>query len=229
VTLAVIGLGAGGHAKVVMEILALDKKVEIRGLLDPNRSLHGQDLLGVRVLGGDEMLERLRTQGVSHFFVGAGGIPNFSIRKRLFELGRHWGLQPVSAVHPAAVVSRSAMLGAGLTVMASVVVNASVGLGDNVVLNTGCVVEHDSQIGAHSHIGPGAVLAGGVRVGEEAQVGAGVTIRQGVQIGNGAVVGAGAVVIKDVAPWTLVAGVPARVLRQVMPGSRQDQGGSPAD
>ena len=213
-TLSVIGLGAGGHAKVVIEILTYTKNLKICGLLDTNHELHGKELLGVPILGGDDMLDRSKGEGISHFFVGAGSLPNYSVRRRLFELGTQKGLIPVAAIHPAAVLSSSSVFGNGVTAMAGVVVNAAARVGDNVILNTGCVVEHDAQIDAHAHIASGAVLSGGVWVGEEAQVGAGATIRQGVRIGRGAVVGAGAVVIRDVAPYTVVVGVPAKLLRQ---------------
>src|SRR6185503_13994395 len=54
-----------------------------------------------------------------------------------------------------------------------------------------------------------------------AAVGAGATILPGVEIGEGALVGAGAVVTRDVAPWTIVAGVPARMMRPVPPEWRE--------
>ena len=92
--------------------------------------------------------------------------------------------------------------------------NTAARVRDNVILNAGCVVERDARMDAHAHIASGAVLSGGVWVGEEAQVGAATTVGQGVRIGRGAVVGAGAVVIRDVAPYTVVVGVPAKLLRQ---------------
>ena len=52
------------------------------------------------------------------------------------------------------------------------------------------------------------------RVAAGASIGTNATILAGVTIGEGAMVGAGAVVTKDVEPYTVVAGVPARVLRR---------------
>ena len=52
-----------------------------------------------------------------------------------------------------------------------------------------------------------------VVIGDDVWIGSNVVIKQGVQIGTGAVVAAGAVVTKDVIPYAIVAGVPARVLR----------------
>ena len=67
-----IGLGAGGHAKVVIDILRLTGLYELIGLLDPKRPLWGTLVEGVPVLGNDELLPELRGQGVRHAFIGLG-------------------------------------------------------------------------------------------------------------------------------------------------------------
>ncbi len=53
-----------------------------------------------------------------------------------------------------------------------------------------------------------------MKIGHDTWLGHGSTILPGVTVGNGAVVGAGAVVSKDVAPYTIVGGVPARLIRE---------------
>jgi sugar O-acyltransferase (sialic acid O-acetyltransferase NeuD family) len=211
----VIGLGAGGHAKVVIEILRLGAEFEIVGLLDTNEALRGTEVLGVPVLGGDDLMPELFAQGTHHAFLGLGTVGKPGPRRRLCEEAQRHGYRMVPAIHPQAVISMSAQFGVGPTVMAGAVINASARLGDLVIVNTGAVVEHDCLLGDHVHIAPGATLAGGVEVGEGAHVGLGACVREGLRIGRGAIVGAGAVVIEDVPDGVVVAGVPARVLREV--------------
>jgi UDP-perosamine 4-acetyltransferase len=206
----VVGLGAGGHAKVVLDILARDGGWDVVGLLDPDPTLHGTEILGAAVLGGDELLPELVTQGVTHAFVGLGSTGDLRPRRGLYELARGYGLEPAAAVHPDAVVSSFAKIGPGVTVMAAAVVNPGAVVGVNVVVNTGAIVEHDCVIADHVQIAPGAVLAGGVRVGELAHVGLGARVREGISIGARALVGAGAVVVDDVPDGAVVTGVPAR-------------------
>ena len=74
---------------------------------------------------------------------------------------------------------------------------------------------HDVRVGDFSTIAPNACILGNVHVGSLCYIGANSTILPGITIGDGSIVGAGAVVTRDVAPMTVVAGNPARVLRQI--------------
>ena len=211
----VIGLGAGGHAKVVIEILRLIEGYELVGLLDPDQHLWGAEVLGVPVLGDDDLLPNLYGKGVRYAFIGLGTIGGTQPRRLLYEKVCRQGLQVVQAVHPQAFVSPSVEIGHGPTIMASAVINAAARLGDNVIVNTGAIVEHDCIIRDHVHIATGARLASTVHVGEGAHIGLGASVRQCVSIGQNAIVGAGAVVVDDVPDDVVVVGVPARILKRV--------------
>jgi len=212
--ISVIGIGAGGHARVVIEILRLMGGYDLAGLLDSRPELQGAQVLGVPVLGDDSLLPGLYAQGVRHVFIGVGGTGDTRPRRRLYELARGLGFEIVAAIHPQAVLSPSAQIGRGPTVMAGAVINAAARLGENVIVNSGAIVEHDCVIGNHVHIASGARLASTVHVGDSAHIGLGACVRQCVRIGAGAIVGAGAVVVKDVPDDAVVVGVPARVLRK---------------
>lgn len=207
--LKVVGLGAGGHAKVVIEILKKRDDCEIVGFLDSSPKLAGQRVLGIPVIGDDSLIQGLQDKGISHVFIGVGTVGSTQNRRLLYQRARKAGLEVIQAVHPQAVISQTARLGYGITVMAGAVINALAHIEENVIVNTGSIIEHDCFIGAHSHIATGARLAGGVHIEEGAHVGLGASILQGIRIGKNAVVGAGAVVIRDVPEGTVVVGVPA--------------------
>lgn len=202
-------LGGGGHAQVVIECLRASGAAKTHAIVDSDRSLWGKELLGVPILGGDDLLPSLVDRGITCFVVGLGGIGDNRPRRRLFELGLSSGLTPMTVCHPSVVQSPSAEVGAGSVLFPNAVVNARSVLGVNVIVNTGAIIEHDCVLGDHVHVATGARLTSTVSVGACAHIGAGATVRQCISVGEGAVVGVGAVVVEDVAPWTVVAGVPA--------------------
>lgn len=200
----VVVLGAGGHAKVVLEVLR-EQGRRVHGLVDADPT--PRQVLGVPVLGDDAILPQLRTQGVTEAFVALG---DNQLRLRLAAKLSALGFSMPPAVSSSSTVSRSAQLGQGALVAPRAVINAEASVGDQTIINTGAVVEHDCRIDAGAHLGPGAVLTGAVCVGEAAFVGAGATVIPGRRIGAGALVAAGACVTLDVADHARVAGVPAR-------------------
>lgn len=206
-------LGAGGHARVLIDCLRSSGYAEPCVLLDADRSRWGGDVLGVEILGGDDLLPGLVKNGAEHFIVGLGATGDNRPRQRLFELALSARLQPLTVIHSSAVCSQWTITGPGVQMLPSCVVNAGATLGANVIVNSGAIVEHDCTLGDHVHVATGARLASTVQIGTGAHVGAGATVKQGVRIGEWAIVGAGAVVVKDVAPNTTVVGVPAKALQ----------------
>jgi UDP-perosamine 4-acetyltransferase len=208
-----VGVGAGGHSKVVVETLDSAGRADIVGLVDPDQRLWGTRVMGLPVLGGDDLLPTLRQEGVTHAFIGVGSADSLTRRCRLYESVRALGFVIVDAIHPSVYVSPAATIGTGVTLLPFAVVHTAARLGANVLVNTRAVVEHDCTIGDHVHLATGAVLAAAVQVGAQTHIGAGAVVRQGVRIGSRVIVGVGAVVVRNVDDDLIVVGNPARVLR----------------
>jgi sugar O-acyltransferase (sialic acid O-acetyltransferase NeuD family) len=207
---AIIGLGAGTHAKSVLDAIYSTEEFEPQALIDDDPDRADGDILGVPVIAEAEALARFRSEGVRHAFVGVGGTRDSTPRQRVFERLREAKFELPAIVHSKASVSPWARIGIGAQILAGAVVNADAQIGDGVIVNTGAIVEHDCRIGVHAHIAPGARLAGLVTVGSGAHVGIGAVVIEGISIGTGALVAAGAVVVSDVEERLRVAGVPAR-------------------
>lgn len=207
----IIGLGAGGHAKMIIEILQQEGHT-LAGLLDADHSRVGEMFHGLPILGNDDLLRQCVREGITHFFLGLGGVQRLTSRSELYRRAINQKMIPLPVVHPTAIISQSSRIGHGIVALVNVVVNADSVIGENVLLNTGCIVEHDCVIGDNVHISSRAILLGAVEVGDDVLIGAGAVIRQGVTIGAGSIVGAGAVVVEDVGPGQTVVGVPAKLL-----------------
>ena len=139
------------------------------------------------------------------------------IRARYSNQLQALGLKPVSAIHPTAYFGDNVRLGAGLQAMARSVVTDDAVIGDYAILNTNCSVDHECRLGIGVHIMGGAVLAGLVEIGDFSTVGSNATILPRLSIGSNCIVGAGAVVTRSVHDNSVVAGVPASVIRHLPP------------
>ena len=203
---AVIVVGGGGHAKVLIGTLLLQNR-SVLGFVDLNRSQ--PPVLGITNLGDDTVILGFAPDQV-RLVNGVGSIGLTARHRRVFEgfIEKQYIFEKV--IHPSAVVSLEVQLGVGIQIMAGAVLQPGVRLGDNVIVNTGARVDHDCQIDSHAHIAPGATLSGHIHVGSGAHIGTGATIIQGVTIGAGCIVGAGAVVIDDLPEGITVVGVPAK-------------------
>nr|MDH3153167.1 acetyltransferase [Bacillus licheniformis] len=205
----VVIIGAGGHGKVVRELVKERPDTELAGILDDRYAeLHVENGLYRGPSGAAEELARLHPHAKFVLAVGQN-----SIRQRLYEriglpLDRYAVL-----IHPSAVVSGSARIQNGAVVMASSVIQADADVGIHAIVNTGAIVEHDNRIGDYVHLSPGTVLTGGVTVMEGAHLGAGTAVIPGKTVGRWSVTGAGATVIHDIPDNCTAVGVPARMIK----------------
>ncbi len=206
----IVGYGAGGHARSLMDAIATGGVFELVAFVDDDPATDSMHDVPVRT--GQSALAQLREEGVAHAFVGVGGVEQRDARRRVFGLLRAAGFELPPIVHGSASVSALAALGAGAQVLAHAVVNTAAVLREGAIVNTGAIVEHDCDVGVSAHLGPGAVVGGGAVIGESAHIGMGAVVVEGVRVGEGAFVAAGAVVTSDVPAGERVGGIPARPL-----------------
>jgi UDP-perosamine 4-acetyltransferase len=205
-------VGAGGHARVVADILGLDPTVRIIGVADWTASTNGESVGKTHIVTTIEDRGSWRRLGATAAALAVGDNEK---RAKLFAELETEGWDLISAVHPTAFISESATRGRACVVCAGAVICTEVTLGQNVLVNTRAVIDHECSVAPHAHIGPGTVLAGRVRVGQFTFIGAGSTVRDNISIGERCVVGAGSVVVESVPDSVVAFGVPARVRRAI--------------
>lgn len=126
-------------------------------------------------------------------------------------------------IEPGAIIRDQVEIGANAVIMMGAIINIGAEIGDNSMIDMGAVLGGRAIVGKHCHIGANAVLAGviepasaqPVRIDDNVLIGANAVVIEGVHVGEGAVIAAGAIVTHDVAPHTMVAGVPAKFIKNI--------------
>ncbi len=199
----VIIIGAGGHAKVIADIVKKSGD-NLLGFLDDSKKA-GDEFFDAFILGTvDSYLE----YSDKEFIIAIG---NNAVREAISQ--KLLGVRFYTAIHPTAAVGEGVQIGEGTCVMANAVINPDAVVGKHCIINTASVVEHDNCIGDFSHISPAAALAGTVTVGERTHIGIGAKVKNNVSICSDVIVGAGGVVVKEITQSGTYVGVPARKVK----------------
>jgi len=207
--LPVIIVGAGGHARVLIDTL-VKNSIPILGLTDNKPEQVGRKVLGLTVIGSDDEILQYSPESV-HLVNGLGAIKSTNRRRSLYEKFKEMGYTFASVVHPSTVLARDVHLAEGVQIMAGVIIQTSSSIGENSIINTGATVDHDCVIGAHVHLAIGVTISGGVFIGQGTFVGASATVIQNISIGENVTIAAGAVVIDNIPSRMTAMGVPAQV------------------
>lgn len=187
--------GAGGHAKVIIDILQLND-ITVEELYDDNKTI--KDFMGIPI----------SPEIKSPLIISIG---NNSIRKKIAT-----DLNEVTydkAISTNAVISRNVSIGDGTVIVQGSIIQSCSQIGKHVIINTAATVDHDCNIHDFVHIAPGVNLCGGVEVGEGTLIGAGSTVIPGIKIGQWCIIGAGSVITNDIPDNVVAAGVPCKVIK----------------
>lgn len=185
-------VGAGGHGRSVAEAAVLSDQFEVVGFLDDGLP-RGTSVLNAVVLGSIASMSQ-HLAGTDQVIVAIG---NNALRERLTQQVTEVGFKFATVVHPRAIVSPSASLGAGSVVMAGAIVGTEASLGIGTIVNCGAVVDHQAKVEAYGHLGVNASMAGGTVLGRNAWMQAGTAIGFGICVSPGSILQPGVSVMKQ--------------------------------
>ena len=153
----VVIIGAGGHAKVIADIVS-SRGDKVVGFLDDDTSKLGKKIYkDLEVLGTTQDFTKY---GDCEFVIAVGD--NHAREQIAKTMSVKW----YTAIHPGAVVADTVKVGAGTVVMAGAVINSDSVVGQHCIINTGATIDHDNVLADFVHVSPGAHLAGIVKVGK---------------------------------------------------------------
>ena len=185
-------IGAGGHAKIVTDILELNG-YNIIGYYDDN--LNNE----LKILGKIDEIN----QNIPNFICAIG---NNKSREKI--VNQYPNLNWISAIHPSAIISKYSIIGMGSMICAGAIVQTDTKIGKHTIINTKVSIDHDNNIGDFCHIAPGSTICGTVNIDSGTFIGAGTTIIQNQNIGKNVTIGAHSLVIKDVDDNMKICGAP---------------------
>ena len=211
-SIPIIILGSGGHAKVLIDVLRI-RDIKVVGITSIELQDINKKLNGINVIGNDEAIFRYSPESV-HLVNGIGYTGKTEKRRELFDFFKGKGYSFAGVIHPSAVVSLDVQMDEGVQVMAGAVIQTGSKIKKNTIINTKVSVDHDCVIGSHVHLAPGVTISGGVQVADDVHIGAGATIIQEIRIGKKCSIGAGSLVLNNVKDGVTVFGVPAREVKR---------------
>lgn len=201
---SIVLYGAGGHGKVIADMIEKGGQYVIAGFLDDTQT---GSVAGYPILGGFDAVSGLMAQGIHAVVVSIG---KNAVRVHLQDRLIAAGMQPTTIVHPSAQIARGAEIGAGTVIMPGAVIGPDVRIGSACIINTSASADHDCVLEDGVHLSPGVHLAGGVTIDRAAHIGIGSVVKEGVHIGRDVMVGAGSVVLASLPDGCTAYGVPAK-------------------
>ncbi len=192
----IVLIGGGGHALSCIDIIQNEKKFKIIGIVD-SKLKKGKKILKYEVLGGDEILKKIKKQ-VKYAFITIGQTGLSDKRKNIYIKLKKLGYKLPVIISPKSIISKNSKINEGSIIHHGVIINSGVSVGKNCIINTNCLLEHEVQIGDHSHIATSVVINGDVKVGSSCFVGSGAIIRNLIKLGSKVFIPMGQLVIRNV-------------------------------
>lgn len=193
-------IGAGGHCKVIIDLLEEIKQYDIIGIYDDIKTDY---FCNYNILGKIQEIDKT----IDYFIISIG---DGTVRKKIYENNKtlNWAI----LIHPKSIISKFSKIGVGTVIFAGAVIQTEVCIGEHCIINTNSNIDHESIIGNYCSISPGVTICGNVNIGELTFVGANSTIIQEINVGNNVIIGAGSVIIKNIDSYKKVVGNPGREL-----------------
>ncbi len=201
-------LGTNPYVEVITDLFSEQPDISFKGLVENlNPENCSAPLYGMKVHWNDD-IDHLKSD---HKLICSLGT---TLRRNWIEEKEAQGFGFANLRHSSAIVSDTVALSTGTTLDVRVVISSHTKIGKHVRIGRTACIGHHTSIGDFSTIHPGAIISGNCDIGSQVTISTGAVVIDNITIGDGSVVAAGAVVVKDVPPNVLVAGVPAKVIKE---------------
>lgn len=204
-------IGAGTYGEVYLSYLQ-ESGIEVVGFLDDNKSLWNTEIRKIPVLGGLDVLPRLKElYGIEAVYCPIG---NNKLRVQFLERAKKLGYKTPNFIHKSVVISPNVVIGNGVYILLGTSIMPYSVIRDYVMISMNVNLAHHSILEEGVFLSTGCNFGASIVAHKFAYCGISSTIMTGLkELGENCLIGAGAVVIKDVPANAVVAGVPAKILK----------------
>lgn len=202
--------GASDQAVVTLDCaqaMQMYGQIDLMGITTQKIRLFAQH----RVMMEENVIHAKLFHAYDEVIVATGDNRLRQIRLQILE---EYGIPIATIIHPSAIISPTAQVNCGSTILANAVIHTLARIGTGCIINTGAIVEHDCVVKDFVNMSPNCAMAGHCSVESRAFLGIGSPLSPAVTIGEDAVIGAGAVVLTDIPAHATAVGVPAKIIKQ---------------
>jgi sugar O-acyltransferase (sialic acid O-acetyltransferase NeuD family) len=199
---SILIIGAGGHAKVVIDAHLSHTHNDKIIVVDEKPSTNDKLLneYPVKLFKGYKIAE-------DFFHIAIGSNLDRSRLANNFDLTSK---KYITITHKSSIISNNSTIFNGCFIAANAIISSNVLINKGSIINHASIIDHDCQIGEFSHISPNVTLGGGVTIGTQCLIGSNAVILPGINIGNNVVIGSGSVVLEDISDNSVFCGNPAK-------------------
>ncbi len=190
-------IGGGGHCQSVIDVIELENRYNIIGILDVNLPL-GHTVFGHKVIGEDRDISKFSRKENVYFLITVGQIKSNSTRISINRILNSNNCKLATVISPRAYISPNSIIKSGTVIHHDVLINAGVEIGENCIINTKAIIEHGVKVGDFCHISTGAIVNGEAKIADGCFLGSNSTISNSISISKNIIVGAGKFVKENI-------------------------------
>lgn len=190
-------IGGGGHCQSVIDVIELENRYNIMGILDVNIPL-GQTILGYKVIGEDKDISKFSRKENVYFLITVGQIKSNTTRILIHGILKDNKCKLATVISPRAYISPNSIIKSGTVIHHDVFINAGVEIGENCIINTKAIIEHGVKVGDFCHISTGAIVNGEAKIANGCFLGSNSTISNSIFISKNTIISAGKFVKENI-------------------------------
>jgi UDP-perosamine 4-acetyltransferase len=188
-------IGAGGHARTVLENLYIQKKKNINLYDIRFYNKNKNYILENKVIGDFKNIKKNKISAKNNFYLAIG---DNKIRKKIFFFLSKKKAPLPNLISKTSYISNFSNLGFANFINHFSFIGSNVCIGNNNIINTKSLIEHDVKIGSHCHVCPEVKIAGGTSIANDVFIGIGTIIINNIKICSNVTIGAGSLITRDI-------------------------------